>query len=56
MTGRAAASYATIWPYWLTDNRDVEAVRYDDALLRWAGVDRDEDARAASRRRGAWAS
>ncbi|MGZ5316379.1 MAG: xylulokinase [Solirubrobacterales bacterium] len=42
MTGRAAASYATIWPYWLTDNRDVEAVRYDDALLRWAGVDREK--------------
>ncbi|HET8975322.1 MAG TPA: FGGY-family carbohydrate kinase [Solirubrobacterales bacterium] len=42
MTGRAAASYATIWPYWLTDNRDVEAVRYDDVLLRWAGIDRDK--------------
>lgn len=42
MTGRAAASYATIWPYWLTDNRDVESVRYDDRLLRWAGIDREK--------------
>jgi xylulokinase len=42
MTGRAAASYATIWPYWLTDNRDVAAVRYDETLLRWAGIEREK--------------
>ena len=40
MTGRAAASYATIWPYWVTDNRDVGNVTYDPTLLRWAGIDR----------------
>lgn len=39
LTGRAAASYGTIYPYWLTDNRDVEHVRYDPVLVDWAGVD-----------------
>lgn len=40
LTGRAAASYGTIYPYWLTDNRDVGRVRYDDVLVRWSGIDR----------------
>jgi xylulokinase len=39
LTGRAAASCGSIWPYWLTDNRDVEAVAYDPTLVRWAGID-----------------
>ncbi|HET7177365.1 MAG TPA: FGGY-family carbohydrate kinase [Solirubrobacterales bacterium] len=39
LCGRAAASYASIYPYWLTDNRDVSRVRYDARLLRRAGID-----------------
>lgn len=40
LCGRCAASYGTIYPYWLTDNRDVSRVRYDRLLLRRAGIDR----------------
>jgi xylulokinase len=40
LTGRCAASYGTIFPYWLTDNRDSNNVRYVPELLRLAGVDR----------------
>lgn len=40
LCGRCAASYGTVYPYWLTDNRDVSRVRYDRLLLRRAGIDR----------------
>ncbi len=40
LTGRAAASYATIFPYWLTDNRRPARIAYHPGLLRLAGVDR----------------
>ena len=40
LTGRFSASYATIFPYLLTDNRDVTDVHYDDRLLGLSGVDR----------------
>jgi xylulokinase len=39
LCGRCAASFASIYPYWLTDNRDVSRVRYDQLLLRRAGID-----------------
>jgi xylulokinase len=42
LTGRFSASYATVFPYLLTDNRDVTRVDYDDGLLRLAGVDRQK--------------
>jgi xylulokinase len=42
LCGRPAASAATIYPYWLTDNRDPRRVRYDARLLRRAGIDRDK--------------
>jgi xylulokinase len=42
LTGRFSASYATIFPYLLTDNRDVTRVHYHDGLLRLAAVDRDK--------------
>ncbi len=42
LTGRRAASYATIILHWVTDNRDITRVRYDDALLRTVGIDRDK--------------
>jgi xylulokinase len=42
LTGRFAASYGTIFPYWLTDNRDPTRIRYDERLLRMAGIDREK--------------
>jgi xylulokinase len=42
LTGRFSASYATIFPYLITDNRDVRRVDYDEGLLRLTGVDRDK--------------
>lgn len=42
LTGRVAASAATIFPYWVTDNRNAQRVDYDPSLLRIAGVDRDK--------------
>jgi xylulokinase len=42
LTGRPCASYGTIFPYLLTDNRDVRRVRYDDQLLRWTEIDREK--------------
>ncbi len=40
LTGRAAASYATIFPYLLTDNRDFARIDYDARLIAWCGLDR----------------
>jgi xylulokinase len=42
LTGRFAASYGTIFPYWLTDNRNAGAIDYDPGLLRIAGLERDK--------------
>ncbi len=39
LTGRAAASYDSIALHWVTDNRHADRIRYDQALLRLAGVD-----------------
>jgi xylulokinase len=38
-TGRAAASHASMVGAWLTDNRRLDVLRYDDDLVRLAGVD-----------------
>ena len=40
LTGRMACSYASIFPYMLSDNRDCSNVKYSDVLLKAAGVDR----------------
>ena len=40
LTGRFAASYDSIALHWVTDNRDLARVRYDDRLLAQAGLDR----------------
>lgn len=40
LTGRFAASYASIFPYFLADNRDCSSVRYSDRLLAIAGIDK----------------
>lgn len=42
LTGRFAASYDSIALHWVTDNRNPSAVRYDDELLRLAGVEREK--------------
>jgi xylulokinase len=41
-TGKVAAAYDTITEHWLTDNRDLFRVRYDDRLIALSGVDRDK--------------
>lgn len=40
LTGRMAASFDSITLHWLTDNRDISNVKYDDGLIRLAGLDR----------------
>jgi xylulokinase len=40
LTGRMAASYDSIVAHWVTDNRRIGAVSYDDTLLRMAGLER----------------
>ena len=42
LTGRVAASYDSITLHWVTDNRDVDRVRYHPKLLRLAGIDRSK--------------
>ncbi len=41
LTGRAVATYDSIVLHWVTDNRDISAVRYDDELLAYASLSRD---------------
>ena len=38
-TGVAAASPASMTAWWLTDNRDLDTLRYDDELVAMAGID-----------------
>lgn len=40
LTGRMASSVETMTLHWVTDNRDIHNIRYDDELLRLAGLDR----------------
>jgi xylulokinase len=42
LTGRAVASYDSIVAHWVTDNRRIDAVRYDDTLLAMAGLERSK--------------
>ncbi len=42
LTGRAVAAYDTIVGHWVTDNRDLSHVDYDDELIEWVGVDRSK--------------
>ena len=41
-TGRLAASFDSIALHWVTDNRDISNVVYDDRLLRMSTIDRDK--------------
>jgi xylulokinase len=40
LTGLARASHDSITVHWVTDNRDIRAVSYDDGLVELAGLDR----------------
>jgi len=42
LTGRCAASYATITLHWVTDNRDLSKVQYSDKLLKAVGLEREK--------------
>lgn len=40
LTGTFAASFDSILLYWVTDNRDINNITYNDSLLQLTGVDR----------------
>jgi len=42
LTGKFAASFGTIFPYWVTDNRDPSRIAYHPTLLRMAGIEREK--------------
>ncbi len=42
LTGVFAASYDTITLHWLTDNRDLSNVRYDETLISMSGMAREK--------------
>jgi xylulokinase len=42
LTGLARASHDSITVHWVTDNRDITAVAYDDALVELAGLERSK--------------
>ena len=42
LTGLARASHDSITGHWVTDNRDISAISYDDALIELAGLERSK--------------
>ncbi len=42
LTGRMVSTFDSIALHWVTDNRDPRAIRYDDGLIRLAGIPRDK--------------
>ncbi len=40
LTGLARASHDSVTGYWVTDNRDIGAISYDDGLIELAGLER----------------
>jgi xylulokinase len=42
LTGRFSASYDSIAVHWVTDNRNINSVDYDETLLRMAGLERSK--------------
>jgi xylulokinase len=42
LTGRFCATQDSILTSWVTDNRDVDNIRYDDALIAMSGIDREK--------------
>ena len=41
-TGKFAASYDSITLHWVTNNRDISDITYDNTLLKMAGLERDK--------------
>ena len=41
-TGRFAAAFDSITIHWITDNRDINNIKYSDELIKITGVDRDK--------------
>ena len=39
-SGKCAASYDSVTIYWVTDNRDINHIKYSDDLIRLSGIDR----------------
>ncbi len=50
LTGQFAAAYNTVTLHWLTNNRDISNVVYDERLLKMSTIDRDKlpDLRSAN--------
>jgi xylulokinase len=42
LTGRFAASYDSIAAHWVTDNRRITSIDYDETLLRMSGLERSK--------------
>ena len=42
LTGKFAASYDSITLHWVTDNRDISNIKYDDTLLKIVDLDREK--------------
>ena len=42
LTGEVAASYDSIAMHWVTDNRDINNIHYDDGLLKLTGLPKDK--------------
>ena len=42
LTGLARASHDSITGHWVTDNRDISAIAYDDSLIELAGLERSK--------------
>ncbi len=40
LTGVTSASFDSIGAHWITDNRTIDRVAYDERLLEWTGLDR----------------
>lgn len=39
LTGRVVASFGTMFPYWLTDNRDPNRIAFHPRLVTWSGIE-----------------
>jgi xylulokinase len=42
LTGKFASGHDAITLHWVTDNRDIHHIRYDDRLIRMIGIDREK--------------
>ncbi len=42
LTGRFTSTYDTITLHWVTDNRDINNIKYDDSLMKICGLDREK--------------